>query len=90
MQPIRIVDGFGMVGAPEICAMRNAAAPRRGKERSAKVRRWPNGRCRMHGGPSTGAKTPEGKARCRMSNYKHGYYTYAAINERGEARRKVR
>ena len=50
----------------------------------------PNGRCRMHGGPSTGARTPEGKARCRMSNYKHGHCTYAAINERREAKRKAR
>lgn len=45
-----------------------------------------NGRCRMHGGPSTGAKTPEGKARCRMSNYKHGHYAYEAIKARRLAR----
>lgn len=25
------------------------------------------GRCRLHGGLSTGAKTPEGKARCRQA-----------------------
>lgn len=24
---------------------------------------YPNGRCRFHGGPSTGPKTPEGKQR---------------------------
>jgi len=33
----------------------------------------PNGRCRYHGGKSTGAKNPI---------VKHGYYTKAAINER--------
>ncbi len=33
----------------------------------------PNGRCRYHGGKSTGAKTPR---------IKHGYYTKAAIEER--------
>jgi hypothetical protein len=27
-----------------------------------------NGRCRMHGGLSTGAKTQEGKARCREAS----------------------
>ena len=33
----------------------------------------PNGRCRYHGGKSTGAKNPI---------VKHGYYTKAAIDER--------
>jgi hypothetical protein len=32
----------------------------------------PNGRCRMHGGRSTGARTESGKERARMANYKHG------------------
>jgi hypothetical protein len=32
-----------------------------------------NGRCRLHGGLSTGAKTPEGLARC--GNWKHGRYS---------------
>jgi len=33
----------------------------------------PNGRCRYHGGKSTGAKNPSAK---------HGYYTQTAIEER--------
>ncbi len=33
----------------------------------------PNGRCRYHGGKSTGAKNPR---------VKHGYYTKAATEER--------
>jgi len=33
----------------------------------------PNGRCRYHGGKSTGAKTPR---------VKHGYYTKTTIGER--------
>jgi hypothetical protein len=41
-----------------------------------------NGRCRMHGGKSTGPKTAEGKARSAIANYKHGFYTAAAIAER--------
>jgi hypothetical protein len=41
-----------------------------------------NGRCRMHGGTSTGPRTPEGLARSRRGNWKHGLYsaeTKAAI-----------
>ena len=39
-----------------------------------------NGRCRLHGGLSTGAKTPEGRARC--GNWKHGLYSKHAIAKR--------
>lgn len=39
-------------------------------------------RCRLHGGKSTGPKTPEGKMRSARANYKHGLYTNAAIVER--------
>jgi len=35
-----------------------------------------NGRCRMHGGLSTGPRTPEGRARARL---KHGYYSAEMI-----------
>lgn len=41
----------------ELCAARN----RQGNP--CKARALPNGRCRNHGGMSTGPKTPEGKAR---------------------------
>jgi len=34
-----------------------------------------NGRCRLHGGKSTGPITREGKKRSRMANYKHGFYS---------------
>lgn len=34
-----------------------------------------NGRCRMHGGKSTGPRTPEGLERSRKANWKHGYYS---------------
>lgn len=49
-----------------------------------------NGRCRLHGGMSTGAKTEEGKARAARSNYKHGYYTKEAILERKLMREKMK
>src|SRR6266568_1137873 len=32
----------------------------------------PNGRCKLHGGKSTGPRTPEGLARSRRANWKHG------------------
>ena len=35
----------------------------------------PNGRCRMHGGASTGPKTPEGRERSRRARWKHGKYS---------------
>jgi hypothetical protein len=34
-----------------------------------------NGRCRMHGGASTGPRTPEGRARISAANTTHGFYT---------------
>jgi len=41
-----------------------------------------NGRCRMHGGKSTGPKTEEGKKKAAAANLKHGRYTNAANAER--------
>jgi hypothetical protein len=41
-----------------------------------------NGRCRMHGGKSTGPRTPEGLERSRKANFKHGYYSAESITER--------
>ena len=35
----------------------------------------PNGRCRLHGGKSTGPRTREGLERMRQSKIKHGCYT---------------
>ena len=41
-----------------------------------------NGRCRMHGGASTGPRTPEGLERCRLANWKHGQYSANALEHR--------
>ncbi|MET0529950.1 MAG: HGGxSTG domain-containing protein [Microvirga sp.] len=49
-----------------------------------------NGRCRMHGGLSTGPRTADGLARSRRSNWKHGYYSAQAKQVRREALRKLR
>ena len=46
-----------------------------------------NGRCRLHGGLSTGPKkTKEGIERIRRAHLKHGRYTKEAIQELREAR----
>jgi hypothetical protein len=45
-----------------------------------------NGRCRFHGGKSTGPKTPEGAERARQAALRHGFYTAAAKKERRLAR----
>jgi hypothetical protein len=34
-----------------------------------------NGRCRLHGGKSTGPRTEEGRARIRAARTRHGRYT---------------
>ena len=34
-----------------------------------------NGRCKLHGGASTGAKTSEGRKRISQANLRHGKYT---------------
>lgn len=53
----------------EICgAKTRAGAPCKGQP-------MPNKRCRMHGGASTGPKTPEGLARLREARTKHGAYS---------------
>lgn len=39
----------------------------------------PNGRCRMHGGPSTGPRTPEGLARMRAGKIVHGMSTAETV-----------
>ena len=49
-----------------------------------------NGRCRMHGGLSTGPKTAEGIERIRAARTKHGRYSQASIAARREARQVIR
>ena len=50
----------------------------------------PNGRCRMHGGPSTGPRTAEGWSGRAESNWKHGHYSAEAKRVRREARQQYR
>lgn len=43
-----------------------------------KNRRGVHTRCRLHGGASTGPKTPEGLQRSQRARWKHGWYSAAA------------
>ena len=45
-----------------------------------------NGRCRMHGGTSTGPRTAEGLARSRRARWKHGLYSADALAEQKRVR----
>ena len=47
-------------------------------------------RCRMHGGASTGPRTPEGRERSRMANWRTGAYSQAAKAEHRALRQFVR
>jgi hypothetical protein len=48
-----------------------------------------NGRCRYHGGMSTGVKTSSGKLRQKMASWKHGQYSAEALVERHAYRKFV-
>ncbi len=49
-----------------------------------------NGRCRLHGGLSTGPKTPEGIERIRRAVTKHGRFSAAAKAERLHSQKLLR
>jgi len=69
-------------------------APRCGaKTRSGRLCKAPamaNGRCRMHGGKSTGPRTPEGLERSRKANFKHGFYSAEVLEEHKFMRQLLR
>lgn len=69
-------------------APRCGAKTRRGQECRAPAMR--NGRCRMHGGASTGPRTEEGLARSRRANWKHGIYSAKAKAELQTVRRLIK
>src|SRR5262245_21359872 len=69
-------------------AARCGAKTRRGTPCQGPAMR--NGRCRMHGGASTGPRTAAGIEAIRRSRTIHGYYSAAAVNERRTARQLTR
>jgi hypothetical protein len=46
----------------------------------------PNGRRKVHGGKSTGPRTPEGLERSKRARWKHGYYSREATAEQSRVR----
>jgi hypothetical protein len=63
------------------------------KTRAGNKCRYPamkNGRCRIHGGLSTGARTKEGIERIRQARWVHGGKSKAAVEERRKARALIR
>lgn len=63
-------------------APRCGAKTKRNNGKPCKAPAMKNGRCRLHGGKSTGPKTPEGKLKSANANLKQGHYTKEAIEER--------
>ena len=43
-----------------------------------------NGRCRLHGGASSGPRTEQGRAKIAATNLRHGEFTQAKIAKRKE------
>ena len=75
--------------APRCGAKTRAGAPCRGPGMwSEKSQRFT--RCRLHGGKSTGPRTPEGLEKCRRSNWKHGKRSKAVIQQRRAKRAELR
>lgn len=50
----------------------------------------PNGRCRLHGGKSTGARTADGLAKCRTATLVHGCRSAEIIDLKSAAARHTR
>ena len=49
----------------------------------------PNGRCRLHGGLSTGPRTEDGRKRMQAAKTRHGRYSKAQIEERRRLRQLI-
>jgi len=48
-----------------------------------------NGRCRMHGGKSTGPRTSEGRARSAKAKFRHGLYSKDFLRWKKEIRKTI-
>ena len=69
-------------------AQRCGAKTRRGSACLAPAMK--NGRCRLHGGKSTGPKTEAGIQRIREAHLKDGLHTKTAVGWRRESNRLIR
>jgi len=68
---------------PDWPGQRCGAKTRRGSECQRPARKK-NGRCRLHGGASTGPRTESGRARISTANLRHGKFTKDKIEKRHE------
>ncbi len=64
----------------------------RTKSTGKPCQRYPckNGRCHLHGGKSTGPRTPEGKMKSQMANFKHGRRSVEFLSERKRINELIR
>jgi hypothetical protein len=76
-------------GNPKLCcgAMRNGEPCK--KSAGAGTSHLGYGRCKLHGGCSTGPKTEEGKAKSINNNIKHGLYAKTLLPEELETLKEI-
>lgn len=67
-------------------APRCGAKTKRNNHEPCRGPAMPNGRCRLHGGKSTGPRTEDGKRRSYLAHTKHGLCTNMAKAERRRTR----
>jgi hypothetical protein len=67
----------------------NAASRSKRTGKPCRGAAMPNGRCKVHGGKSTGPRTPEGLERSRRANWKHGHFSREARAERSRLRAAI-
>jgi len=81
-----VTSGLGTLlnGNPsfDLRKIRRCGAKRRKRPELCRQPAMRNGRCRIHGGKSTGPRTEEGIERIRRASTKHGRRSKAAITER--------
>jgi hypothetical protein len=75
-KPLECTDAHQYAQAASSTAPRCGARTRRGTPCAGPAMH--NGRCRMHGGMSTGPRTAAGLDRSRHANWKHGAYSLEA------------
>jgi hypothetical protein len=78
------LEALVMANAAPRCGARSK---RTGKPCQAAAMR--NGRCKLHGGKSTGPRTMEGLERSRRANWKHGHFSREAKAERSRLRAAI-
>lgn len=80
---------FGTAGGRIRCNQCQAKSKRTGQQCRAPASKGKT-KCRFHGANSTGARTPEGRARCAAAKTVHGFETRKLRVERAEGMRRLR